>query len=232
MGLVAVIVAIVGIILALPSVFALLYSPYTTAAILGIILGVVIIVFAIVFKWYIGCPPWTVLEYHNLLKIKTRNGNSATLTKTIKIKANHQGLTEFIHRNIRSDGQIGGFYLGSTPVPISDITIEAQEYIVREKLTEVRRGEIKTSQIKFDLKSSFKESHEFTGYAPDYYTKKAKIEIHFPRNRPARNAKAYCGIGAERRELNLPVVSGNGNIVTWEREKLKPGQRYRVEWDW
>jgi len=232
-GLTANLLSILGIILALPSIIALFCSPYRATAILGLILGLAIIAFVIIFKWYSSRPPWSIIEYHKILKIKTRSGRTAQITMINKIRANHGGLTEFIHRNIRSDGQIKNFRFGSNPVPVSDITTEAQEFIVHERFArEAHRGEILSSHLTFDLIDSYKEAHNFTGHVPDFFTTKAKIEIHFPKSRPPRNAKAYRGIGAERCELGVPIISTDGNVAIWEGAKLKPGQRYRVEWDW
>ena len=228
-----IILTIIGVCLALPSFIALFCSPFKTAAILGIILGFVIIIFTFIFRRHVTRPSWVLVEFHKTVQIKSRTGKLAKITVVSKIKANHRGLTEFIHRNIRSDGPIRGFYFNSNPVPASDITNKAKEYIVREKFSqEVRRGEILSSHLTYDLIDSYRQAHEFTGYMPDYFTAKAKIEIHFPKNRPVINARAYCGIGAEARDLNPPIISAGNTIVIWEGKKLKPGQRYMVEWDW
>ena len=43
------------------------------------------------------------------------------IIKKAKIRANHKGISEFAHRNIRSDGIIKGFKIGDKKVPKKDI---------------------------------------------------------------------------------------------------------------
>lgn len=185
-----------------------------------------------VFYRIITLPPWTIIEIHRIVNIKRTNGNLATATKNTIIKANQKGLTEFLHRNIRADGSIRNFKLGSNVVPVSDIEWRAGEYIVHERFKEMNRFGKRRSSITYELINSFPSKTEGTGYLPDYFTRKSKVDIHLPARRPARNPRAYVGLGAEHKNLHSPELSSDGRTISWEGKNLKPGKSYTVEWDW
>ncbi len=223
------ILQIISLVLTLPGIIALFCLPgYQAFAVLAILVGLAF------FIWWqlLNYPLWTVIEMLRMIEIKVADGSFATATKNARMRANHKGLTEYVHRRIRSDGDINNFQLHSKPVPLHDIQRRAGEYMVWERFPPMRIWQSRNSTLSYDLLNSFPTTHEFSGYIPDYHTKKVKIEVHFPLQRPARNARAYSGSGAETQELNPPELSSDGCVIIWERKNLKPGSYYRVEWDW
>lgn len=202
--------------------------PYRIIAIITIIFAVILYV---VYR-IITLPPWTIIEIHRIVNIKRSNGSLAIATKDTTIKANQKGLTEFLHRNIRADGSIQNFKFGSNVVPASDIEWRAGEYIVHERFKEMKRFGKRRSSLMYELINSFPSKTESTGYLPDYFTRKYKIDIHLPASKPARNPRAYVGLGAEHKNLYSPELSPDGRTISWEGKNLKPGKSYTVEWDW
>lgn len=202
--------------------------PYRIIAIIVVILAAILYVFYRI----ITLPPWTIIEIHRVIDIKRTNGSLATSTKNIIVRANQKGLTEFLHRNIRADGSIQNFKLGSKAVPESNLEWRAGEHIVHERFRATKRFEKRRSSLTYELINSFPSETESTGYLPDYTTRKCKIEIHLPTRRPARNPRAYVGLGAEHKNLHSPELSSDGCTISWEEKKLKPGKSYTVEWDW
>ena len=149
------------------------------------------------------------------------------------MRANHKGLTEFIHRNMRADGSLGNFKLDSVAVSSRNIKTRAGEYMVYERFDAMGLWKSRTSSsLSYELYNSYPTETEGTGYIPDYPTKKCIIEVHFPQKRTARNPRAYSGIGAETKELKKPVLSSNGRKIYWEGKNLKPGVYYDIEWNW
>ena len=202
--------------------------PYRIIAILAIIVAVILY---IVYR-LITLPPWTVIEIHRIVNIKRANGSRAIATKNTIIRANHEGLTEFLHRNIRADGPIGNFKLDSNVVPESDIKWRAGECIVHERFTAMKRFEKRRSSLTYELIDSFPSTTESTGYLPDYFTRECIVDIHLPARRTARNPRAYIGLGAEHKNLRSPELSPDGRTISWEGKNLKPGKSYTIEWDW
>jgi len=220
---------ILSLIIGLPGLCVALSLPaYRVVGVIAVITGGVLCFF----WWLINLPSWTIIEIDRIIEIKEPDGSFATATKVTTMRANHKGLTEFTHRNIRADGTIENFRLDSATVPPSDVEKRASAYIVHERFKATRILEHRTSRLTYDLINSFPSSPEFTGYNPDYYTKKCKVEVHLPEGRTARKARAYSGVGAETKELNSPHLSSDGRTISWEGKRLRPGKLYTVEWDW
>lgn len=220
---------ILALIIGLPSfIVACTLADYRGYAILAIIIA------AGLYISYrlLTLPPWTILDMHRKIEIKRRDGSLAKITKITKIRANHKGLTEFAHRNIRADGSVGNFKLGSKSVTSNNIEIMAGEYIVYERFRPVGWWKTRESRLSYHLTDSYPESTESTTHAPDYYTQKCTIEVHLPRGRRVTSVRAYRGLGAEVVELKCPTLSDDNHIICWEGKRLRPGKRYTVEWTW
>ncbi len=197
----------------------------------GILAVAVAIILAILW-WILNQPSWTIIEMMKELEIETQGSSLTTATITTKMRANHKGLTEFTHRNIRADGTINNFKLDSVKVVGTDKERRSQEHIVHERFKAMDFWKTRVSRLTYDLFNSFPNSTESTSYIPDYFTNKYIVEVHLPPSRPARNQKAYVGLGAEMKNLSTPHLSNNGLVIRWESERLKPGKYYTVEWDW
>lgn len=222
--------ALLSIAIGLPGfIVALALPDYSGIGILALIIAFLLFVF-----WrIITSPLWTITELRSTIQIKKPDGSLATATKITKMKANHKGLTEFAHRNIRADGNIRNFKLHSARVPQRDIEIKAGEYIVHERFDKpTGLWQSRVSHLVYTLVKSYPANTEFTGYVPDYLTKKAIIEVHFPPARPARKPRAYCSTGAETEQLDSPELSADGLTISWEGKGLTPGKDYTIEWDW
>jgi len=223
------ILPIIAVIIALPSFLGAIFSDtYRPIALLALLLVAVLVAV----WWILTRPLWTILEFHRTVEIKKLNGSLANNTKKMIMRANHQGLTEFMHRNIRSDGSIGNFKLNSVRVRPSSIEKIAGEYIIHERFEPIGRWQSRSSCLTYNLINSYPKNTETSTYIPDYYTKQYRIEIYFPAKRPARNQRAYAGLGAETKELNRPSLSSDGTKILWEMKNLKPGKYYSVKWNW
>lgn len=220
-----------GAILALPSILALFFTPYQTAAILGLVLASLLIGGSFAVAWIIGLPPWTIIESRTTLTIHRTDGGLATWTKIIKARPNHQGQTQFIHRNIRAEGGVNNFRLDGTPSPYTHFL---GEYIVHEGFgRQVVMWRVIESRLSYDLHNSFMNPQEYIFIQPDFFTRKATVEIYLPQGRPVTGIpEAYCEIGAETRPMGHPVPSDDGLRISWEARRLKPGYRYFIRWNW
>lgn len=224
---------VISIILAIPGFILITgISPYNVIGALCLFIAVLLFVF----WWIINLPAWTVLQIEKKVNIRYSGRlqpiQKVQIIKKTKIRANHKGLSEFNHRNIRSDGIIKGFKLGNKKVPKKNIEHRVGEYIIYERFKPMGIWQTRESELIIETENAYPNSTEFTSYLPDFKTNKAKIEINFPKQKPARQVRAYCCIGAEVKELTTPILNTSGLKCTWEGTDLLPGRDYFVEWNW
>lgn len=225
--------AILSLILAFPGfVLAISLPPYNVIGYLCIFIALLLFIF----WWVLNLPLWTILSMEKIVVIRYSRGVSSVqkveLTKKTRMRANHKGLSAFDHRNIRSDGDIKGFKLNGQRVLKRDINQRVGEYYVSERFEPMGMWKSRESELAVEVENAYPASTEFTSYQPDFLTKKAKFEITFPEQRPARTVRAYCCIGAETIELPPPTLSSSGLKCTWEGKDLFPGKDYYIEWQW
>lgn len=225
--------AVISIILAIPG-FVLIAGipPYNVIG--ALCLFIALLLFS--FWWILNLPAWTILQMEKIVNIKYSGRlqpiQKVQIIKKTKMRANHKGISEFNHRNIRTDGIIKGFKLGNKKVPNKDIQQRVGEHYIRERFEPMRIWQTRESELIIEVENTYPNSTEFTSYKPDFRTKKASMEINFPEQKPARRVRAYCCIGAEIKELTTPTLSSNGLKCTWKGTDLLPGMDYFIEWNW
>jgi len=188
------------------------------------------------YKKQLDKPEWIVLKHHTALEIKDNWGKEATLTKEIKIRSNHKGISEFYHRDIRADGEIDNFRFGDgRVVPESNIEKKANAYVVRENLGEpLPRNTEKNCTLIFDLHGSFLgKQKEDVGYSAQYDTAYTSFDLSLPAGRPAVESSVHLRTGANRKELERPKISHGWSKITWDYNKtIKAGTQLVLEWKW
>jgi len=222
---------ILSLIIGFPGFCVALSLPsYRVTGILIIIIGGLIFLF----RWIVNLPSWTIIEMHRTIEMQGTKGGSdyAVTTKRTTMRANHKGLTEFLHRHIQSDGTMGKFRFDSVAVPPDKIDVIAGEHMLHEVFSPMGLFQKRTSSLSYELYDSFPSTAEGAGYRPDYHTKLYSIEVSFTKKRPAKNPKAFSGLGAEIKDLSEPELSADGLKLTWKTKNLKPGQYYSIGWDW
>lgn len=225
--------ALLSIILAIPGfILAAGIPPYNVIGWLCLSIALLLLLF----WWILNLPPWTILQMEKTVNIKYSGRLQAIqkvqIIKKTKMRANHKGISEFNHRNIRSDGIIKVFRLGNKKVSNRDIEQRVREYYIHERFEPMRIWQTRESELIIEAENSYPGNKEFTSYRPDFRTKKAKVEINFPEQKPARQVRAFCCIGAETKELTTPTLSSNGLKCIWEGTDLLPGRDYFIEWNW
>lgn len=230
---------IVAIIVGIPSFLLLFLTEQQLIGTLILVFALIIIADLLYYFYDVRRPDFTIISYHKKLKILERDGTHARITLHQKLRANHKGLSEFIYRNIRADGEIRNFLVATGPYekgagnPV-EARKAAGDYIVRQSFPYRLRkwGSIEITLI-FELFNSFRGPHrEWTGYVVDYKTKVAKIEVYLPSDRPCLSAGGYCRTGAQQSEIEAPAISDRNVKIVWEHRNLQPPSNYIIKWNW
>ena len=174
---------------------------------------------------------YNILFREFIYTIEDDKGSKAHSRVTKNIRANHNGLSRYIHRNISADGEISGFKTNHGHLRVEK---SAGDYSVYHAFP---RGLKKWQKITVDLEYDFKDC--FTGNPEgviclvETKTKNTKIEINLPKSRPCKSARVIYRHGINEEEIEPPIISNDKCKIIWARKKLnKIGAEYEIEWEW
>jgi hypothetical protein len=175
---------------------------------------------------------FTIIECKITLIIKDTAGSDAEFRKSLKLKANHTGLSQFDHRNLSADGSFSDFKVNGIPVqPKKD----AGDFIVEVRFPPLKRGAILSTDLSLRIRDSFPSTTEAATYLVAHPTEKLVVEIHLPDGRPAQEVRVYRRRGGET-DTNVtpePKLAASNTRIAWEASNLKDlGAEYIVEWVW
>lgn len=224
--------AIIGIIIGLPSFLLLFCSGQQVAAIL-----VLLVIFILSYQYWQEnlAPSFCLISHYKKLEIFDKNGAKAKITLRRIVIPNHKGLQEYIFRHIRSDGKIENFQSNfGLPHKISK---DAGNYVVTIRFTkELRKRKPVEVILSYDVSGGYSQNMETTALLLDYPCKELEMKISFPNDRPCLEARAYRISGSDEKEINKPEVSPSHTEVKWNMKKFfgffAIGYMYRIEWNW
>ena len=176
---------------------------------------------------------FTVVDLDFALTISDPKGKHATFTKTMQLRANHKGLSEYIHRNLSADGSMGNFRVDDREP--EKIQKDAGDLLIYVRFPHpLSRGEVIKTTLSADMLDSFCSTTEWVTYMVTYPTKKVTITVNLPEGRPASAAEMYRFRGGEIERIPDPVVLLNNNHrLVWTATDLRHlGTEYRLQWSW
>ena len=220
----------IGIILGIPG---LLIALFTDA---GVVASVFLILCGVLFwaRWWINQPVYTLICVEKVLTIEDRLGKSARLVRFQEGVANHKGMSEFWCRNISADGEISNILIDNRPPYDSERRAGDIQVCARFRQP-LERGESFKMKLSYDLTDSFLRTPEAIIHVVESKTKKLKLVVVLPSERPATNAVVTLSFGGQpHRRLFPPRLTGQvtGERIEWEIKGPKLGAEYRLEWEW
>ena len=219
---------IIGIILGVASFAPLFCKGYTAFGLLA-----VLIVLGLVYHYWDAFvqSDFTILTTRTTYKIEDESGSKATSKKVMKVRANHKGLSRYVHRNISADGNVKGFRTNYGSI---ETQLKGGDYTVYHTFP-VKLG--KWQSYEFDLIIEFEDSFvgdpEAVIMLVDSRTKSGEMRVELPETRPCKDARIYYRHGIEERQLQPPIISPDRRQITWSKKRLnKIGSEYEIEWNW
>ncbi len=206
--------------------------PLLLLAILTFLTLLAVSILATVYFRMFRATLFTVMQAKVTVTILDRSGNRATFSKRMSIRANHKGLTQYIHRNLSADGSMQNFRVDRVTVqPQKD----AGDYLVYVNFPRpLNRGETLPTILDIDLTASFPSTTEWVTYLLTYPTKELTVEVNLPSDRPASKAEVYCLRGGEIEPVDTkPQLLDNNCRIVWTATDLRDlGWEYRIQWTW
>jgi hypothetical protein len=218
----------IGILIGLPSFFALFLTGKQEVALLVLIATVILVYGTMI----LHRPEFTITELEKILVIKNKQGTQAILTRSQRAICNHKGLTEFWCGGIGSSGTIRELRIDKAkPHSIEE---NCKEYRICKRFhPPLVRGQRFETVVSYLLDDSFPADTESLQHSTDYLTKKLTMRVRLPASRRCRSSKAYiCINGHPLNALPMPRISDDNREIVLEVVRPKKGHEYILEWVW
>jgi hypothetical protein len=230
------VLAILGIMLAIPGIVVLFQAPRLEEGLLLSALMLVISAYsAHLYWWEYVQPSFTHLEMDKSLHFQAPNNQNnqiAIVETVVKSKVNHSGSSQLWFRNFLPGDKFRNVLINGKAPLQTKIRAGSFEFC-NDFDRPLSSGEVVEVRLSYEVHDGFADSrHEFVTHVVGTKTRKLKLKVRFDPTKPGRNVQCHVihGTGVGRFIRNLPV--NRENAVEIEIPKPKAASRYTIEWDW
>jgi hypothetical protein len=179
----------------------------------------------------------TSLENHLKLELHDVAGKKATLTQSVNVRADVDGVEVYRHR-LAADGShtvpvIKAEGYGSKQEgPFSEHGLECHDLRFQPPLS---RGRTVWQTFECEFTDCFTSTNENLDHPIDYRENLIFMEILFPAGRPPKSASGHFMKGIIKTKIATitPDKRADGRMrVYWRVKNPEHGCAYRVEWEW
>jgi hypothetical protein len=227
---------IAGILLTLafgiPSTIALFLDDQTSIGILAIVIVVIALVVIVAAWWYLTLPDYTLKDVDKTLILNDSQGRHATQVSNMTARANGPGLRHFDFRVWGADGTIQNFKVNDRE-PSQVHPMSGGTEIIEQFSAPLRRFEERDIKVAFDCIDTFCAETENWTHAVAYHTKRMRLKVEFPPERPCLSASAYLRYaGHPHGPIPGLIRSNDGRELRLEVNNPNLGAQYTIEWKW
>lgn len=175
----------------------------------------------------------------NLTKWTPAMGGPVTVRRSDMVLKVSDAKDDFVLPSYTTGESIGWQNVGSGPLPSFTEVHAADQpgrhvYEYRFPMGSKPRTDIEQFASEFTFHGGFKgeNSRWWKGYV-GYPSKSVTITLRFPPNRPCQGIRVFLQEGAKSKAPvtnNSPLISENGQVVTWTAVDI--GKETRIEFDW
>jgi hypothetical protein len=177
---------------------------------------------------------YEVLEYESTLELKDKKGKKARLKKREKVRYLQDNIIAY-QDQAWGDGKILINYRCTPGDPVDRYRSGYKTHILISLREVKNKGDLDEFNIEWGIRNGFLRKTGFWATEISHRTKKVKIQIIFPEDRPPleisvleKNTQRTLSMGKENR-LQLP----DGRwMILWERIKPRLYEHYIFNWKW
>ncbi|MCH7662895.1 MAG: hypothetical protein IH859_03385 [Chloroflexi bacterium] len=177
---------------------------------------------------------YEVLEYETTLELHDHQGEKATVNKRQKVRYLQDNIIAY-QDQAWGDGEILIDYKCSPGEPADQYQFD-HKTIILISLREIKnKGDVDEFHITWRIKNGFVTETESWATYIQHRTKRLKVKIIFPENRPPLRATL---IESNRRRSHALKEKAKQQLpdgrwqIKWEKENPKLFENYLIEWQW
>lgn len=177
---------------------------------------------------------YEILEYETQLELLDAHGRTAHLSKHQRVKFLQDNVIAF-QDYAWGEGNVLAAY-NSKPGFVADRYREGERWNILISLRESKqRGEVEDFYIERKLLNTFTRKEEWWQIEMQHRTRRAKLEVVFPKKRHCkqativeRNQNRTIVLAAE----NFRLFADGRQLLTWETLEPRRFETYTVKWSW
>ena len=177
---------------------------------------------------------YEVLNYESTLEILDPNGKQAIFSKVEEIKMLQDNVIA-IQDQAWGDGKILDDYQCSPGVPVDFYRSGHKTHILISLRDVKQKGDQIKKNIQWNIKNGFLKPNGYWATDINHYTRKIKIVILFPRERPPIRVMMVESNRKKSKELlkdALTLLPDKRWQVTWEKKNPRLHEHYILKWEW
>ena len=177
---------------------------------------------------------YEVLEYQSTLELMDRRGTNAIFRKREKIRYLQDYIIAY-QDQAWGDGEILVDYRCTPGTPVDRYRSGYKTHILISLRQVKNKGDIDEFNIEWRIQKGFLLKTGIWTTEISHRTKKAKVQVIFPKNRPP--LRVYMTEKNRQRTRNLPKESirelpDSRWMVAWESNQPRLYEQYILNWEW
>ena len=177
---------------------------------------------------------YEALDYECTLELKDRSGKLARIHKQEKIRYLQDYVTSY-QDQAWGDGELFVNYHCSPGIPVDEFRL-GHKICKLISLREFRnKGNVDEFRIQWDMRQAFLKPTGFWGTGIRYRTKKVKVNVIFPKDRPPTavsitESNLQKTLTLEKDAYKL--LPDGRTIIVWENGNPRLFENYVLKWEW
>lgn len=177
---------------------------------------------------------YEVLEYECGVELKDREGKQALIRKRERVRYLQDYIMTY-QDQAWGDGKILLNYRCSPGVPVDHYQLGHKTYRLISLRGSRNKGDVDQFDIEWKMKNGFLKSSGYWGTSINHRTKRAKVEVVFPKDRPPHNATIFESNVQRGRPLAAEEqrrLPDGRTVLVWEQVNPRVYEDYIVRWEW
>lgn len=177
---------------------------------------------------------YEILDYDSVLELKDAGGKVAVFKRREKVKFLQDNVIAY-QDQAWGDGELFAEYKCSPGVPVDRYRL-GFKHLVLISLRETKdRGDVVELNIERKVTDGFTKREEWLQTELNYKTRKVRIAVVFPRNRPCRRALMVERTKNRTTELDrshFATLPKGRQMLAWEASNPPIHELFTLKWEW